>query len=545
MDARGTTSVEEVDILVIGSGIGGLSFALQAAGAGRVALITKKRRADSNTNYAQGGIAAVMGEDDRPALHVRDTLAAGAGLCHADAVAALVEEGPARVRELMAWGARFSGEPGRPALGREGGHSRRRIVHAADATGREIERALLDALAATGAATLYEDRLALDFLVGTDPGTGERRCGGALVLDRHTRDVVEVRAAVTLLASGGLGRVYRHTTNPDIATGDGVAMAYRAGAEVANLEFVQFHPTALYPAEDRAFLISEAVRGEGAVLRRMDGTPLMEGVAGGSLATRDVVARAIDASLKTTADPYVLLDLSAIPPDVVEAHFPMIAAECAARGISLPADPIPVVPAAHYACGGVRTDVHGRSSLAGLYAVGEVACTGVHGANRLASNSLLEALVFSHRAAEKVAGELHVRAVDAAAPSPPRLRGPADPEAEARLAAWADELRGWMWEDAGIVRRDARLARAERRIVRLRRRVEEEYARAPLTASLVELRNLVQTALLIVRSARSRRESRGLHYTTDHPERDDSRCLHDTILRLPGGRAARERAAGG
>ncbi|MBW3554642.1 MAG: L-aspartate oxidase, partial [Gemmatimonadetes bacterium] len=373
------------DILVIGSGIAGLTFALKAAAHARVTLVTKKRRADSSTNYAQGGIAAVMDPADSFELHVQDTLKAGAGLCDEAAVRRLVREGPERVRELMAWGARFTTEQGRLSLGREGGHSRRRIIHAQDLTGREIERALLQAVAAHSRIDVREDHIVLDLLVSRRDG--RRACSGALVFDEREGRLLALRAPRTLLATGGLGRVYRHTTNPEIATGDGVAMAYRAGAPVANLEFVQFHPTALYPAEGQAVLISEAVRGEGGILRTRAGEPVMAGHAEGSLSTRDIVARAIDRVLKERGDPFVLLDLAPIGPDVVARRFPYIVAACAERGVDALREPIPVVPAAHYACGGVLTDEDGRTGLPGLYAAGEVACTGVHGANRLASNS--------------------------------------------------------------------------------------------------------------------------------------------------------------
>ncbi|HEX2165601.1 MAG TPA: L-aspartate oxidase, partial [Longimicrobiales bacterium] len=380
------------DVLVIGSGIAGLTFALKAAAGANVHIVTKKERAVSSTNYAQGGIAAVMAPDDSLDLHVRDTLTAGAGLCHLRAVEALVREGPARVRDLIDWGVRFSAAAGSLSLGREGGHSRRRIVHAGDLTGREIEGALIQAVSEHPRITLSEDLQAVDLLLIHDEGTRAPRCSGALLLEHRTGELIEFSARLVLLATGGLGQAYRHTTNPDIATGDGVAMARRAGAALANLEFVQFHPTALYPASERAFLISEAVRGEGAVLRRRNGTDLMAGVHPlGSLAPRDVVARTIDLELKRTGEAYVVLDLAPISPREIEKRFPGILTECAERGLDIRSEPIPVVPAAHYSCGGVVTDSDGRTSIAGLYAAGEVACTGVHGANRLASNSLLEA----------------------------------------------------------------------------------------------------------------------------------------------------------
>lgn len=523
------------EILVIGSGIAGLSFALKAAEHGTVALVTKKQRAASNTNYAQGGIAAVMSEDDSIALHARDTIVVGAGLCHTEAVYELVREGPARVRDLLDWGVQFTCAQHGLSLGREGGHSRRRVVHASDLTGREIESALLAAVGAHERIHLYEDHIAVDLCVGEDAATGRARCRGAVVLDHRQRESIRFEAPFVLLATGGLSQAYRHTTNPDIATGDGVAMAYRAGAEVANLEFVQFHPTVLYAPDQEAFLISEAIRGEGAVLRRLAGQPLMTGVhPQGSLAPRDVIARTIDLVLKETGDPCVLLDLSPIPRKHIETRFPGILAECARRGIDIRTESIPVVPAAHYACGGVRTDARARTTVAGLYAAGEVACTGVHGANRLASNSLLEAVVYSHRAAEEVPFAL-TRAAPAHWPEPPyqfRLDQMLHSPDAKQLTAWhcaREELRRVMWEDAGIVRSNARLEHAAERITDVQRRVEQDCAEK-LDAAVLELRNLAEVAQLIVHSARLRRESRGLHYTLDYPYRDNERHLRDTVL---------------
>lgn len=513
------------DVLVIGSGIAGLTFALKLADHAAVTLVTKKRRADSNTNYAQGGIAAVMSPADSFELHVEDTLEAGAGLCHEEAVRELVREGPARVRELMDWGARFTTDHGELSLGREGGHSRRRIVHAADLTGREIERALLQAVADHASIETCEDHLAVDLLVGR--GEGRQLCGGALILDHGTGELSAIRARRTFLATGGFGRVFRHTTNPDIATGDGVAMAYRAGAPVANLEFVQFHPTALYPAEGQAVLISEAVRGEGAVLRTLDGEPVMGRHPRGSLATRDVVAQEVDRVLKETGAPHVLLDLSPIDPDEVRRRFPNILEACAGHGVDVLTEPIPVVPAAHYACGGVLTDESGRTGLNGLFAAGEVACTGVHGANRLASNSLLEAVVFSHRAARAIQQELGACVPDARLPDVWEL-GPTGDE-------WGTvqrELRDLMWDDCGIVRSDDRLAEAEDRVGQLRTRVHELWSRGPVDPDLVETRNLCDVAFLVVRSARGRKESRGLHFNLDHPE-PNPLFRADTVL-CPG-----------
>ncbi len=514
------------DVLVIGSGIAGLSFALKAAGDHNVILITKKERVASSTNYAQGGIASVMGDDDSLELHMRDTLLAGAGLCHPSAVSMLVHEGPARVRELMEWGVRFTRAGAQLSLGREGGHSRRRIVHAADLTGREIERALLDALAAHERVQLIEDCIAVDLLVGSDERSAGKRCTGALALAHRTNELIEFRATVTLLATGGFGQAYRHTTNPEIATGDGVAMAYRIGAAVGNLEFVQFHPTALFPAEERAFLISEAVRGEGAILRRLDGRPLDTGHALGSLAPRDIVARAIDMTLKETGAAHVWLDLSPVPPGALRARFPNIVAHCETQGIDVAKDPLPVVPAAHYACGGVITDAHGQTSMAGLFAAGEVSCTGVHGANRLASNSLLEAVVYSHRAAAQLASEIaHARPLHEPVAEPPRT--------SATDSGWSDvrrELRELMWENAGIVRSDARLALAAKQIRALQTEVERRFAERGVSPEAIETRNLVDTAALVVRCALLRKESRGLHYNIDYPFRDNELFLRDTVV---------------
>lgn len=521
---------QDPDFLVLGSGIAGLFFAVNAARYGTVTVVTKKDQPESNTNYAQGGIAAALAPDDSPELHARDTYLAGAGLCHSDAVRVLVEEGPWRVRELMELGARFTGSRGDLSLGREGGHSRRRIVRAADLTGREVERALLESVATAAGVEICENEMAIDLLVGEDE-EGHRTCAGAVVLPADGGAPREIRAKLVALATGGCGQVYRHTTNPAIATGDGIGMAYRAGVAIANMEFVQFHPTALYPAGDRAFLISEAVRGEGAILRRLDGSSFMDRYHPlGSLAPRDIVALAIDKELKETGDPYVLLDCSTLSENEIREHFPNILAETGARGIDMLKEPLPVVPAAHYACGGVLTDTYGRSSMRGLCAIGEVACTGVHGANRLASNSLLEALVFAARAAERLGPELKKkRHVNGTAVLRRIGRGKQPIELEEDRA----EVRHLMWDLVGIVRSDERLARAADALKVLARRLEKRAASACLTAELLELRNLIQTAALIVESSRARKESRGLNTNFDHPFRDNERFLRDTVVGLP------------
>ncbi len=525
-DGRGVTPLE-TDVLVVGSGIAGLTTALKAAEYADVLLVTKKDRVDSNTNWAQGGVAAVWSADDSFDLHVGDTLVCGAGLCHRRAVEELAREGPDRVRELVEWGVRFSRESdGALSLGREAGHSRRRILHAADLTGREIERALLAAVAAAARIRVLDDHFAWRLLTTSHPSTRRPRCSGALILDVRAGEFEEVRSRAVVLATGGCGRLYRHTTNPDIATGDGIAIGYQAGAAVANLEFVQFHPTALYPAGSRAFLISEAVRGEGAVLRREDGTPLMEGVhPEESLAPRDVVARAIQAHLRRTGGTHALLDPSMIAEERFRERFPTIFQACREAEIQVPAEPIPVVPAAHYMCGGLLTDWDGRTSLPGLYAAGEVACTGVHGANRLASNSLLEAVVFSHRAAERIRVDLpELVALPADGTTYPEARGGAAPdEVVARV-------RDLMWEQVGLVRTDAGLAAARAALDELAVTpiaIPDSPAEAML-AREAEFQILV--ASLIVRCAQRRLESRGLHYTESHPHRDSERFLRDTVL---------------
>jgi L-aspartate oxidase len=513
-------------LVVIGSGVAGLVFALRAAEHRDVLLVTKKDRPESSTNYAQGGIAAALGSDDTPDLHRRDTLAAGAGLCHPGAVDVLVEEGPERVRDLIEIGVRFSEGQGGLSLGREGGHSRRRIVRADDLTGREIERGLLAAVESSSRITVLEDHLAVDLLVTRRGET--RRCAGVRVLD-PAGELRAVPAAAVLLATGGCGQVYRHTTNPAIATGDGIAMAMRAHVQVANLEFVQFHPTALYPAEGWAFLLTEALRGEGAELVRSDGTPFMtEYHAAGSLAARDIVARAIDREMKRSGDAHVLLDCTRMGEERLRDRFPNIFAETARRGLDITRDPLPVVPAAHYLCGGVCTDLHGRTPLPGLYAAGEVASTGVHGANRLASNSLLEATVFARRAADAALRDAESGAEEGDVE--PVEYGSHPPEERAIFVHDRTEIRALMWDLVGIVRTDERLRMAELRLRQLHRQHEMLGARLAPTPESVEVRNLVTVALGIVRCARRRRESRGLHYNVDHPYRDNERFLRDTVL---------------
>lgn len=525
------------DVLIIGSGIAGLSFALKAAEQGTVSIITKKQRAESNTNYAQGGIAAVSSLDDSFDLHIKDTLDAGVGLCHRQAVEILVREGPDRLAELISIGVGFTKSGSELDLGREGGHSRNRIVHARDRSGREIENALLHSVAAHPNISVYENHLAIDLITEHHLGTSLTasstvNCWGAYALDIEQNVVKSFLAGTSILCTGGAGQAYLHTTNPLIATGDGIAMAYRAGARIANMEFIQFHPTTLFNSGSPAFLISEAVRGFGGVLKSMRGEEFMTKYdERASLAPRDIVARAIDAELKRSGDAYVHLDLRHLPPDAVREHFPHIYTTCLERfKLDITREPIPVVPAAHYTCGGVATDLHGQTTIGNLYACGEVAMTGVHGANRLASNSLLEAIVFSHRAFQHV--RTRVGSLQSSVPVIPLWDESGTFNADEWVLIEHDrtEIQQIMWDYVGIVRSNLRLERARCRLELIRNEIESFYKRTKVTESLIELRNLVTVADLIVRCAGMRHESRGLHYTTDYPNRDDLHCLNDTYI---------------
>ena len=538
---------EVYDVIVVGSGIAGLSFALKVAAQGwRVLILTKKDRAESNTNYAQGGIAAVTSQMDDFNSHVRDTLVAGDGLCDEAVVRTIVEEGPARIHELAELGVKFTtGEDGQVSLGMEGGHSKRRILHVKDVTGRAIEQALLHAVATSPKITTREHFFAIDLVTAEKLKKerttrrsslqksglrGKDRVVGLYALDVKKGVVRTFRAPVVMLATGGVGQVYQYTTNPEIATGDGVAMAYRAGVEVANLEFIQFHPTALYTQDNERFLISEAVRGEGAVLRNAAGEAFMKRYdARGDLAPRDVVARAIDAEMKRLGSRHVWLDLRGIGAEKVREHFPNICAVCARHGIDVTTAMIPVVPAAHYLCGGVRTNLRAETGLAGLYACGEVACTGLHGANRLASNSLLEAVVLAHRGAGAVDEYLRTKPAREAG-APDWVDGNAqDPDERVVLAHNSVELKQTMWDYVGIVRTTKRLERARARIAVLAREIEEYYWNFKVEPALLELRNLALMAELIVQCALRRKESRGLQYILDYPKK--LKAARDTVVR--------------
>jgi len=507
----------ETDYLVIGSGIAGLNFALSAAEHGRVVVITKKQPDDTNTNWAQGGVAAVLSQDDSFAQHIQDTLVAGDGLCDRDVVERCVTAGPAQVQRLLDLGVRLARTPGGELdLGREGAHTHNRVVHWQDVTGREIQRALLAAVARQSNITMLDEHIAVDLLSMAKYG-GDPACFGAYVLDRGSGEVKTILARATVLASGGTGKVYVYTSNPDVATGDGIAMAYRLGAACCDLEFVQFHPTVLYHPHARNFLLTEAMRGEGGVLRLATGETFMEHYHPmKSLASRDIVARAIDNELKKSGADAVFLDMTGLDAAFVRGRFPNIYERCLGLGIDITKQPIPVVPAAHYMCGGVKTDLDGKTTISGLYAIGECAFTGLHGANRLASNSLLEGMVYSTSAAAAVKDTPRLRPTVVA----PWSSGNATDSNDAIVVTlnW-DEIRRFMWSYLGIVRSDKRIERARRRIEILRDEIREYYIDFKITSDLIELRNLALVAHLIIESARRRKESRGLHSTLDYPNK--------------------------
>lgn len=532
--------MKTTDFLVIGSGISGLSFALKAARLGSVTLITKKDKINTATNLAQGGIAAVLSEEDSFDLHMKDTIKSGGGLCDEEIVKMVVQSGPKRIKELVDLGVAFQKDGDNPEqldLGMEGGHSARRIAHSLDLSGKEIERALLQAANDSDRVEILENHLAIDLLLGSRAGLScnsgkySDRCLGAYVLEPDG-SITTWKSKVTVICTGGAGKVYLYTTNPDIATGDGIAMAYRAGAKIANLEFVQFHPTCLYHPLTKNFLISEAVRGEGGRLVNKDGDAFMEKHdSRGDLATRDAVARAIDTEMKGSGDDCVYLDISHRPADFVSSRFPNIYNTCLRHGIDITKEPIPVVPAAHYMCGGIMTDKMSRTNIENLYAFGESACTGLHGGNRLASNSLLEAVVFAHQAyIQCETGWSELQKLDF--PNVPEWdTGPAERIEECVLIShnW-DQIRRLMWNYVGIVRSDKRLALVEERLSPVLKEVDQHYRDYLLTPDLVELRNISLIAQLIVRSAKLRKESRGLHYNIDYPAADNSNWQKNTVL---------------
>mgnify|MGYP001030039644 CR=1 FL=1 len=522
--------IEKTDILVVGSGIAGLLVALKVSESGSVTIVTKKEGSESNTYYAQGGIAAVAGVTDSYELHIRDTIEAGQGLCNREAVEIMVREGPERVEELVEMGVRFNRDErdGSFSLGREGGHSEPRIIHYGDITGRELEKVLLASVRSDPRITFLDEHLAIDLVLG-DSG----RVVGCYILDTETDEMATVLAGETVLATGGAGKIYLYTSNPDVASGDGIAMAYRAGAEISNLEFVQFHPTSLYHPKVKSLLISEALRGEGAVLRDKQGHAFMkEYDSRGELAPRDVVARAIDREMKKSGEKHVMLDITNRDAAWLRERFPFVFESCLRYGIDISKDPIPVVPAAHYMCGGVRVDMNGTTNLEGLSAIGEVACTGVHGANRLASNSLLEAIVLSHRCAMRIR-EHRSLAPDAVSEmsKPPRVGDPGTLETVIIDHDW-DLARRVMWDYVGIVRSEERLRIARERIEQIGWTAERIYDEYGVSVDMVELRNIALVSGLVVQSALARKESRGLHYMVEYPEKDPA-WEHDSILRKP------------
>ncbi len=528
--------------LVIGSGVAGLSFALRASNHGTVNIITKREVTESSTYVAQGGIASVWDAGDSFDDHIKDTLMAGAGICHKNVVDLVIKDGPNRIRDLLSWGVQFSrrenSEKDEFDLGKEGGHSHRRIFHASDLTGREVERVLVSLVQEHPNINIFEFHTAINLITLNRFQSFDRykadECIGAYVLENRSGKIHTFIADSTILATGGSGKVYLYTSNPDIASGDGVAMAYRAGAAVANMEFVQFHPTCLYHPRAKSFLISEAVRGEGATLLRKDGRRFMPDYHEmAELAPRDIVARAIDLELKKRGEEYVLLDISFKPPEFVRSRFPNIYAMCLQFGYDMTKEPLPVVPAAHYQCGGVLTDENGETEIKRLFAAGETACTGLHGANRLASNSLLEALVFSNRAYEKShksylgrnqVGEISIPAWDPG--------NATDPDELVVISHTWDEIRRLMWNYVGIVRSNKRLYRAKERIDLIKKEISEYYWNFVLSTDLIELRNIATVADLIIQSAIIRKESRGLHSNIDYPYRDDENMMKDTVLRF-------------
>ncbi len=522
------------DVLVIGGGAAGLSLALRLADDYSVALIAKGILKEGSTFYAQGGVAAVLGPDDTLESHIEDTLEAGGGLCDEKVVRYTVQHGAENIRWLINKGLAFTRDEKQPDeyhLTREGGHSHRRVIHATDATGKAIETTLENEVRRHPNITLFENHIAVDLITGAKLGLEHNRCLGAYVLDRAADKVRSFRANQTVLATGGTSKVYLYTSNPDTSTGDGIAMAWRAGCRVANMEFNQFHPTCLYHPHAKSFLITEAIRGEGGKLKLPDGSTFMERFdSRAELAPRDIVARAIDHEMKRLGADCLYLDISHKPAKFIRQHFPTVYQRCLDFGYDMAREPIPVVPAAHYTCGGIMTDLNGKTDLDGLYAIGETAFTGLHGANRMASNSLLDCLVFAQAASQhirqqKAEGEPH----EVAIPDWDESRVTDSDEEVVVTHNW-DELRRFMWDYVGIVRSNKRLQRAEHRVQLLLSEIDEYYGNFRVTNDLLELRNLALIASLIIRSAMSRHESRGLHYNIDYPERNDSQPPHNTIL---------------
>jgi L-aspartate oxidase len=531
--------VMQKDFIVIGSGVAGLTFALKVCKFGSVGIITKDALEESATKYAQGGIASVMAEDDSLELHVQDTVETGRGLCHEDFVRIACREGPARIRELIDLGAQFDLRGKEFDLGKEGGHSKRRILHAHDLTGWEIEKTLIEAVHAENNIEIFEHHMAIDLITKArlddkiQPGSSDDEALGLYVLNHKTSQVETMVADVILLATGGAGKVYLYTSNPDTATGDGIAVAYRAGAKIANMEFFQFHPTCLFHPKAKSFLISETVRGEGGILCLENGDTFMENYhALGCLAPRDVVARAIDYEMKKSGDDCVYLDVTHLEGYRIRERFPNIYKTCFEFGFDMSKERIPVVPAAHYMCGGLIVDANGQTNIKRLFSSGEVCFSGLHGANRLASNSLLEGLVLSHRAVDKAVNLLkeskksqnHLENIPAWDPG-----SAVDSDESVVVSHNWDEIRRLMWNYVGIVRSDKRLKRAERRIQLLLEEIQEYYWNFKITKDTLELRNIAITAQLIIQGALTRKESRGLHFNLDHLDTDDENWKRDNV----------------
>lgn len=532
-------NTECFDVIIVGTGAAGLALALELSdksktgsgmtGTPKIALISKGSLLEGSTLYAQGGIAAVLDEvNDTIDAHISDTVNAGAGLCHKEVVKFTIEHGKEAIQWAIDKGVNFSREDNNEYhLTREGGHSQRRVIHAADATGKALSEGLLSQVKKIPEISLFEHHIAVDLILSAHHA---QQCAGIYLLDTQTNRVLEVPAKFTVLATGGASKVYLYTSNPDGSTGDGIAMAWRAGCRVANMEFNQFHPTCLYHPKAKSFLISEALRGEGAKLTLLDGTPFMHKFdKREELAPRDIVAQAIDYEMKRTGSDYVYLDITHKSPEFIKDHFPTIYKRCLSFGIDITSEPIPVVPAAHYTCGGIMTDLDGQTDIANLYAIGETAFTGLHGANRMASNSLLECLVFARAAAVKISSELqHYQCEPQLLPwDDSRVTG--SEEGVVVTHNW-DELRRFMWNYVGIVRKNKRLLLARQRVKLLQREIDDYYRQYLINSDLIELRNLATVAELIITSAMQRKESRGLHYTLDYPYKDDNKFLKDTIL---------------